>query len=295
MITLTKNIEEAKFITHSGIFHPDDVFSTAFLDKVFPNNKVIRVNKVEKVKQDQIVYDIGFGKFDHHGKDARWRNEKLKYSSFGLLWKTYGHQYLEKITPHYQDVWEKIDEKLVCQIDGIDNGNFPKIIADYELLDLDKVIDLYNKNWDSKDDNDEQFLKAVFVASELLDNLIKREISYSIAFKKVIRIINNTEGDILYLDEYMPYEEAIFYNNNNNRFKAIIYPANRGGFNIKLITISKESYELKYHFPEEWCGLEEKELINKSKIRTLRFIHSNGFIASTGTKEDAYLLCKNLK
>ena len=32
MITFVKNIEEANCITHSGTFHADDVFATAFLE-----------------------------------------------------------------------------------------------------------------------------------------------------------------------------------------------------------------------------------------------------------------------
>ena len=33
-IELTDNIKEAKFITHSGKFHVDDVISTIFLSKI---------------------------------------------------------------------------------------------------------------------------------------------------------------------------------------------------------------------------------------------------------------------
>ena len=33
-IELTDNLKEAKFITHSGKFHVDDVISTIFLSKI---------------------------------------------------------------------------------------------------------------------------------------------------------------------------------------------------------------------------------------------------------------------
>ena len=293
MIEITNNIHEAKLITHAATFHPDDVFSTAFLLRLFPGSKVIRVNKVTEVNDEQIVYDIGFGKFDHHGPDAKWRNSKIKYSSFGLLWEYYGKDYLKNICSDYEDVWQRIDTKLVCQIDGIDNGNFPSINADYELLDLDKIIDLYNSNWD-EESNDMNFVKAVNCAEEIFANLLKREISNSKAFKIVLEKINKTKGDLLVLDRYLPYEEAVFYNNNSSRFKAVIYPAKRGGFNIKPLTVSFESKELKYNFPREWWGLHDEELSKKSGIKTAKFIHSTGFIAVTETLEDAYLLCEKL-
>ena len=294
MLKITKNIKEAKLITHSGTFHPDDVFSAAFLHHLFLDSKIIRVTEVKETKKDQIVFDIGFGKFDHHGPDAKWRNAKIKYSSFGLLWKEYGYDYLKSITKDYKEVWQRIDTKLVCQIDGIDNGNFPKIEADYELLDLDKIIDLYNNTWDSNEDNDFSFLKAVNCASEIFDNLIKREISNNEAFKIVLKTITKTKGDILYLEDSLPYEEALFTNNNYLRFKAVISPAKRGGYNIRPLTISKESKELKYNFPKEWYGLHDEELRDISGIKTAKFIHSNGFIAVTETLEDAYLLSEKL-
>ncbi len=295
MLTITKNIKEAKLITHAGKFHPDDVFSTVLLSRIFPNCTLIRVNKVEETEEEQIVYDIGYGEFDHHGLDAKWRNEKIKYSSFGLLWSYYGKDYLKGITDNYEDVWNRIDTKLVCQIDGIDNGNFPEIKADYELLDLDKIIDLFNGNWDEESDNDDNFLEAYKTADIIFTNLLKREISDSKACQKVQEIIKNTTGDILYLDEYIPYYDALFTNDNNKRIKAVIFPAKRGGYNIKPITVSKDSFALQYIFPKEWWGLHDEELAKASNIKTATFIHVNGFIATTMTLEDAYLLASKLK
>ena len=90
-LKITKNIEEANLITHSSTFHPDDVFSTMFLSKIIENPIVCRTNNPDLAPRDAIVYDIGFGKFDHHGTDARIRsNSSLKYCSFGLRWEEYG-------------------------------------------------------------------------------------------------------------------------------------------------------------------------------------------------------------
>jgi uncharacterized UPF0160 family protein len=153
MIKITKNIEEANMITHTGSFHPDDVFSTAFLSKIIENPTVIRVANIDGEHPSKITYDIGFGKFDHHGTDARFRNEpheKIKYCSFGLLWETYSIDYLKKIIKEdidLQKLSNNIVEKYILQIDAIDNGIFPKVEAEYNLTDLDKVIDLFNKSW----------------------------------------------------------------------------------------------------------------------------------------------------
>lgn len=290
---ITKEIEEANLVTHSSTFHPDDVFSTMFLSKIVDNPVVCRVKNIDREYKNKYIYDIGFGKFDHHQKDAKWRNDKIKYSSFGLLWQEYGKKYLEGVTTDYEDIFKRIDNKLVCQIDGIDNGNFPKIEADYELLDLDKIIDLYNNSWDNDIDNDDNFLEAVKMAEIIFDRLIDREISLYKAFKIVSKCIDDMKDNILLLPKRIPYTEAVFASNKD--IKAIIYPSNRVGYNIKPTTVSEDSHELKYNFPKEWWGLHDEELAKVSGISTATFIHSTGFIAAAKDLEDAYKLANSLK
>ena len=43
MIKITKNIDEAEFITHRGNFHADEVFATVLLHKIFKNIKLYRL------------------------------------------------------------------------------------------------------------------------------------------------------------------------------------------------------------------------------------------------------------
>ena len=82
MLKITKEIKEANLITHSGTFHPDDVFSTMFMSRIIENPVVCRTNTPEEANQNAIIYDIGYGEFDHHGPNARMRNDELKYCSF---------------------------------------------------------------------------------------------------------------------------------------------------------------------------------------------------------------------
>ncbi len=295
-LKITKDIKEANLITHASTFHPDDVFSTAFLTKIVSNPVVCRVNYVpDDINKDSIVYDIGFGSFDHHGPDAKWRDEKIKYCSFGLLWETYGREYLKTITEDYEILWQAIDEKLVKQIDGIDNGLFPQVNAPYSLLDLDAIIDLYNKAWDEDVDNDENFLKAVACALDIFDRLIRKELAKIKASKKVNELIDQVEGNILILDEYMPYQEAIFNSvkPKAKEIKVVIFPSNRGGYSIKPMTINEKSKELVCHFDTRFYGLHDEELAQISQIKSARFVHASGFLACTNTLDDAILLAQN--
>lgn len=292
---ITKNIKEANLVTHSGTFHPDDVFSTMFLSKIIDNSVVCRTNEPEEANDDAIVYDIGYGKFDHHGPDAKWRNEKIKFCSFGLLWQTYGHEYIKQIkTENEELLFQKVEEKLIMQIDGIDNGNFPKIEADYKLMDLDMVIDSFNKAWNEDIDNDLNFLEALKVAELIFDRVILKINAKITASIKVEKQIPNVKNNILELKEYMPYNDAIFESNlpEAKEIKVVITPSNRGGYNIKPMTISKESKELVVNYPKSLRGLHNEELENASGIKGARFIHISGFMSSADTLDAAYKMAE---
>lgn len=296
LIKITKKIEEANLITHAGTFHPDDVFSTMFLSKIVDNPIVIRTTKVENHQEGTIVYDIGYTEFDHHGPNALMRNDKIKYCSFGLLWKAYGLKFLEKIECEDKDkLYQAIDENLIMQIDAIDNGLFPKIEAAYKLTDLDKIIDLFNKSWDEETDNDDNFLDAVNIANLIFERILKKEIAKIKATKIVEKEIPKAKNGILILEEYLPYQDAIFNSENPiaKTIKIVIFPSNRGGYNIKPMPISKESKELIVNFSEEYRGLHDEELSKISNIKTARFVHISGFLACTETLEDALLLATN--
>ena len=59
----------ANGFTHAGKFHADDVFATALLQIIRPDIRITR-GFVVPDDFDGIVYDIGFGMFDHHQEPA---------------------------------------------------------------------------------------------------------------------------------------------------------------------------------------------------------------------------------
>lgn len=293
-VKITKNINEANLITHDSKFHPDDIFSTVLLSKIIKNPVLYRTSNVPE-NTNAIIYDVGFGKFDHHGPNAKMRTEKIKYCSFGLLWDEYGKEYLKSITnSNIDDLHKVIEEKLVMQINGIDNGVFPTIIAEYELTDLDKIIDMFNPTWDEEPNFDEAFLKALNIAEIIFDNVLRNEISQMKAKEIVLSKIDTVENNILILDKYIPYNDAVFSSSNPKAkdIKVVILPSNRGGYCVKPITVSKESKELLINFPKEYFGLHDEELQKISGIKTARFVHSTGFLGTAETLEDAILLAK---
>lgn len=79
----------ANGFTHAGKFHADDVFATALLQILRPDIKITR-GFVVPDDFDGIVYDVGFGMFDHHQEPRECRPNGVPYAALGLLWRVLG-------------------------------------------------------------------------------------------------------------------------------------------------------------------------------------------------------------
>jgi len=295
MLRITKNIEEANLITHSGKFHADDVFSTAFLSEIVSNPVVCRINNVpDVISDDVIVYDVGFGKFDHHQKEFDLRHDSgVKYASFGLLFKEYGLSYLEKIDSNYaSSVFSMIEHDLVEGIDAIDNGEFPAIDASFNYKSIDGIIGDFNAVWNESIDNDIYFMEAVGVAKKILSCCIKRCFAKACAKEKVDLAIEKSKDHIMILDEYMPFKDFVISSNNTlaNDIYFCITPSNRGGYCIHTIPKGKNTFATRCDFPSSWGGLVDLELQEVSGVKSARFCHSTLFLAVCGELSDAYLM-----
>jgi len=285
MIQMVHNIEEANCITHSGTMHADEVFATAFLHLYKKNIKVYRTNSIKKDdnQQDYIIYDIGRGKYDHHQLDSEKRENQIPYSSIGLLWKDFGKDYLEKNNfPEVEAIYLAVDKDLIEGIDADDNGVFPKIESTFKVKTIPSIIKMFNPSFESTENENDQFLKAV----KLAEMILKEELSYIkgkiLAEKKVLEYLNKYDGTSNYfiLDEYLPYEETLLKDEKYNKIEFVAFPSNRGGFAIKTVPISFQDHNPRKAFPESWAGLENEELEKISNIKGLRFCHSGRFIVN---------------
>ena len=61
---------------------------------------------------DGLVYDIGFGKYDHHQENRRVRKNGVPYAAFGLLWEEFGSEILgEKEAQKFDEGMKKVYAK----------------------------------------------------------------------------------------------------------------------------------------------------------------------------------------
>ena len=290
-IRITKNIDEANCITHSGTFHADEVFSTLILSKIKEEIILIRLPEVRKQYEDKIIYDIGGGKFDHHQLGGNGnRDNGVKYAACGLIWKEFGKKMLGKYNIEEIDyVWEYIDNNLIQFIDANDNGQLPKLPADYRNVHISYLIGLFNPRWDESIDSDLRFIEAIKFAQIIFDEFLMDTFSKIKAKKQVDEAIDKSENGVLLLKEFMPWKEFVLSSKNPkaSTINFVVIPSNRGGYNVYAVPVQIGSFENRKLLPEQWRGLRDEELQKTTGIKTARFCHNGGFICSAEEKDDA--------
>ncbi len=93
-------------VTHSGGFHADELLSTVILSRLYPDADIVRSRAPEWITPapDRVIYDVGgvydaaSQIFDHHQRGAPMRESGEPFSSFGLVWKHYGRDYLAALS-----------------------------------------------------------------------------------------------------------------------------------------------------------------------------------------------------
>lgn len=294
-VKLTKNINEANCITHSGTFHADEIFATVILSKIIPEITLIRVPEVvENLNENTLVYDIGAGKFDHHqfGGNGQ-RLNGVKYAACGLIWKEYGKQLLEKYNiDEVEYTWNYIDKNLIQFIDSNDNGQLPKMQVDYRNVHLSYIISLFNPKWDEADDSDEKFLKALNLANIIFDEFLVDTFAKMKAKKQVEQAIVEATDGIMILEKNIPWKEFLLNSENKKaeEINYVVFPSNRGGYNVYAVPLEIGSFENRKTLPQSWRGKRDKELQEITGVKTARFCHNAGFICSCETKTDAVIL-----
>lgn len=297
MITITKNASEATVVTHGGIFHSDDVLATVILEKIFGEIIVLRTRNFfkEDIPENAFVYDVGLGEYDHHQKGGNGHRENgIPFSSVGLIWRDFGHEFL-KNTSNPDLIWHLIDRDLIQGVDAVDNGKMPRAESPVQVMSICQAISAFNPNWDDKAFSaDEAFLEACQFAKSIFNNNLSQAESKARAKEIVEDAISKTEGEILILNQFVPWQETVFSSSKEKarEILIVIYPSDREGYNWQLVPVELGRFENKISVPNNWNGLYGPELQKETGLRTPIFCHPKGFIGGAKTLEDTISMAK---
>lgn len=256
------SFEYNKAFTHGGVFHADDVFSAAFLKLLNPEIIIERGYKVPE-NYAGIVFDIGFGQYDHHQENNECRDNGVPYASLGKIWKAFAAE----LCSDY--VINAVERELIEPIDAADNGIKENLLS--------TAIAALNPAWDSDEDSDSCFFSAVELAKEILSKMIRGFQSEERAFHIVEEAVKKAKNGIVILPVYCPWKN---YVEDIPEIKFIIYPSQRGGYNIQTVPDKNNPFSGRVLFPEEWLG-------NPNEALGMTFCHPGNFLACTKTLPQA--------
>ena len=283
-------------LTHGGVFHADDVCSTALLkimlDKWQPSAPVVicrslgkteedfRKDVVEMTKDDTfiavIVFDIGGGDFDHHqGQEFRENpdgTQGVPYAAFGKLWRTFGVPFLEGDV----DAAHQFEQSVVQPIDAGDNG--------VGLNPLSGLISAYNPNWN--EDQSDSYRKDQFKAAMRQMQLLfeswfvrvaaGREAMATVRMYREQSIELQIDSRILFMPKFVPVGRLLVDEFPNVLFT--VTPSLRGGWNLQAVRKDPEKFGNKMDLPKSW--LEEAP-------DGCTYIHQQRFLAAFDSSENA--------
>ncbi|KAA8455836.1 MYG1 family protein [Weissella paramesenteroides] len=265
-------------VTHNGKFHADDVFASVIMTQLFPELTIIRTrDEVVTDDHQNFVYDVGGGEFDHHGiDDTRQHQKGVPMAAFGLIWQTFGQQYIEKLVPDLSEeiiksVHRHVDSSFVIGIDALDNG-----VSEYQS-EVFTVPDVINDFYE-EDDETNSFNHAVACATLILENRVKKTVAKQIAQQAVIEQAIFVSNQILLLPISGPWKD---YAEQFDQLVFVVLPRKDGNWMIQGVPVTHGSFEVKHAIPQ----VKEDGIV---------FIHRTGFMAVVDTQEHALQLAQQV-
>jgi uncharacterized UPF0160 family protein len=258
--------------THGGKFHADDVFSTALLQILRPDIRITRGFTVPD-DFDGIVYDVGFGMFDHHQEPRETRPNGVPYAAFGLLWRVLGPGLVG------ENQARLIDENFIQPLDLNDNTGEQNSLCD--------AIGFFNPTWDSTEDQDACFFRAVAVAKQILEKQIESANAVNRADARVQEAYKNSRDGIVVLPCYLPWKNGLY--RTDSLF--VVYPSQRGGWSAQCVP-DRKTKKSKLPFPASWAGQTPEVIAQKSGIEGISFCHASRFLITAKDKETALAACR---
>lgn len=293
-------------VTHSGGFHADELFSTVILTRLFPQAQRVRSRDPAWITPapDRVIYDVGSaydaeaGIFDHHQRGAPLREDGQPFSSFGLIWRHFGRDYLRAsgiAEPQVEGIHASFDAGFVLPVDLLDNGALNPGAAGPMLAGmlLPGLLESLKPVFDdvTPGAEDRSFDAALAIARAFVEARIARSAAKLRAEGIVAQAIAEAgDGRILELPMGMPFRPAVV-RAGADRLWFVVNPRGQDWV-IGGIRKSEDGFEQRADLPAAWAGLTGAALERASGVAGALFCHNARFIASAATREAAMAMAR---
>jgi uncharacterized UPF0160 family protein len=292
-------------VTHSGGFHADELLSSVILTRLFPAARIVRSRAPEWITPagDRIVYDVGgafdpaAGIFDHHQRGAPLRDDGQPFSSFGLVWRRFGRDYLNACGVPASDIealHAGFDRDFVLPVDLMDNGAVsPSVAGILGKLTLPVLLETLKPVFDDRgpDAGDRAFHDALAIARSIVEAAIRQDAAKLRAESIVLQAIAAAGGGrVLELPMGMPFRPAIV-KAGADHLLFVVHPRETD-WCLTGIRRSGDGFELRADLPAAWAGLTGEALAAACGVAGATFCHNGRFIAAAGTRDAALAMAK---
>ena len=136
---------------------------------------------------------------------------------------------------------------------------------------------------------DVAFTKAVLLMDEILKTALKRYTSQVKGREFVQEALAQKQNGVVILEKYVPWKDYVVADPDA---LVMVFPSNRGGWNIQMVPKSLEGFETRIDTPYDWHGVSGPDA--EDKMPGMTFCHRNGFLVSFRTKENAVAAAQHL-
>jgi uncharacterized UPF0160 family protein len=292
-------------VTHSGGFHADELLSSVILTRLFPQARIVRSRAPEWIAAgaDRVVYDVGgaydpaTGIFDHHQRGAPLRDDGQPFSSFGLIWRHFGRDYLAAVgvpDAHVEIVHAAFDNSFVLPVDLMDNGALsPSVAGPLVSLTLPTLLETLKPAFDERDPeaDDKAFHAALAIARSFVEASVARSAA-KLRAEGVVRQAIEAAGisRVLELPLGMPFRPAIV-KAGADHLLFVVHPREKD-WCLTGIRRADDAFELRADLPAAWAGLTNGDLEAVSGVPGASFCHNGRFIAAATTREAALAMAE---
>lgn len=295
-------------ITHSGSFHADDLLAFAVLSTLHPEARLVRTRDagiIADADAGAVVFDLGFRyspeehRYDHHQPDRPRRPDGLAYSSFGLVWRHFGRDYIaatlspgEAPSPEtVEGVHAALDCGLVRDIDAVDNGELgPGQEALMHPLSLPSLLGLFRPSFDSDQPgrDDATFLEAAATARRILEAQVRSTTS-SLRSRAIVQQAMDERPHPNWIElprsmEYLGTILAAGTDGEADRIEFVVLRS-RDEWQLKTVNVSLDSFQSRRMLPADWAGLRGPDLVAVTGVPDAVFCHSGRFVAIARSRD----------
>lgn len=305
-IRFTPPVDEFYIATHPGFFHCDEALAAALI-QIFSQNTtslpIVRTRDPYAIAGGCFVVDVGGvydharRRYDHHQPSFREvfssRQNTIKLSSAGLVYKHYGQDIIRQLYPALSDesrdaVFERMYTTFFEHIDahdnGMENGKDERYLV---TTTLSARVGYLNPSAVGEDEH-EAFRRAMkLTCTEFLECLHRTVTNWLPGREPIQKAIANrfevhSSGSIVHVPGHC---DARQYPMD----PSILYLIIGMGLDWKVICVLEKEggFKPRKALPEAWRGLQDEALRVESKIRGAVFVHSSGFMGVASSYADA--------